>query len=86
MGVTKLTRTYHCWNDCQMGGCPGHTATLEYQSSSDALTFSDGKNGNIHMQTPELEAFLSMLVDLATSRSEIEDVVRKSLKREEGAQ
>lgn len=67
MSTTKLMQQYHCWNDCQQSGCPGHTATLEYQSVSESLHFQDGKGHEIYMQTPELEAFLAMLHKLGDS-------------------
>lgn len=54
-----------------MSGCPGHTATLEYQSVSNSLCFTDGKGQEIYMQTPELETFLCMLRSLGKSNVDI---------------
>jgi hypothetical protein len=78
MSTTRLERHYHCWNDCVQSGCPGHTATLEYQSGSDSLHFQDGRGHEIYMQTPELEAFLLMLHELGTSRVEIGNLLSKT--------
>jgi hypothetical protein len=71
MSTSELKRTYRCWNDCRMEGCPSHEATLTFQSVSDALTFDDGRGQKFHIQTPELEAFLDMLQELSTYRVEI---------------
>ena len=70
----KRERHYHCWNDCQQSGCPGHTATLDYQSVSSSLHFSDGKGQEIYMQTSELEALLSMVRELGESYPEVSGV------------
>jgi len=67
VSFTSFTCKYRCLNDCLPQGCPTHEASLEYQSVSDALSFDDGKGSKIHMQTPELEAFLCMLNSLAES-------------------
>jgi hypothetical protein len=75
MSQMRLEHRYHCWNDCLPQGCPGHTAVLRFQSVSDALHFSDGKGHDMYMQTPELEAFLSMLHILGKSYTEIESVL-----------
>ena len=75
MSTTILERQYHCWNDCSQSGCPGHIATLSFQSTSDSLYFSNGKGSDIYMQPPELEAFLAMLHELAETRMEISSVL-----------
>lgn len=75
MSTSKLERQYHCWNDCLMGGCPGHTATLSYQSTSDAFHYNDGKGQDFHGQTPEYGALLSMLFELAPRRVEVDSMI-----------
>ena len=77
MSQTRLEQKYQCWNDCLPQGCPGHTAVLQYQSISNSLRFEDGKGNAMYMQTPELEAFLSMLYTLGKSSTEIESVLRE---------
>lgn len=77
MSRTHLEHHYHCWNDCQQSGCPGHTATLEFQSVSSSLHFSDGKKQEIYLQTPELEAFLAMLRQLGESQGDISAILEK---------
>lgn len=79
MSNTKLTHQYRCWNDCVMSGCPGHTATLEYQSVSDALHFEDGKGQHLHGQTPEFGALVSMLHRLSNARVEVESMLREAV-------
>lgn len=61
MSKTHYEQPYRCWNDCVMQGCPGHIATLDYQSVSDALALGDGKGQKFYIQTPELEAIAIML-------------------------
>lgn len=82
MSTTRLERYYRCWNDCEMSGCPGHTATLQFQSVSNAFHFNDGKERDLYAQTPELEALLSMLAELANSRVEVEGIIQDSRIRE----
>lgn len=31
--------TFHCLNDCNQGGCPGHTVAASYSHTSDTLAF-----------------------------------------------
>lgn len=80
MSTSKLERDYHCWNDCDMGGCPGHTATLEFQSTSDWLGFDDGKGGKLSGNPVEFEMLLSMLKELSGWRVEISSLLRDGLK------
>lgn len=77
MSSTHLERPYHCWDDCQMSGCPGHVATLEFQSVSDYFMFKDGKGGEIGMHPVELEALLSMVKELAGWRVEAKAAIDK---------
>ncbi len=79
MATAKYEEHYTCWNDCEMSGCPGHTASIEYQSVSDALKFDDGKGQTFYIQTPELEAFAKMLRKLMY-RGEIERALKPLLK------
>lgn len=76
MSRSKLERKYHCWNDCLMSGCPGHTATLEFQSVSDAFHFNDGKGNDFYGQTPEYGTLLSMIAELAGWRIEAESMIK----------
>lgn len=59
-----------------MSGCPGHTATLEFQSASDAFHFNDGKGHDFYGQTPEYGALLSMIYELSGSRVEVESMIK----------
>jgi hypothetical protein len=84
MSRTHIERKYRCWNDCIMQGCPGHKATIDYQSVSNAISFNDGKGQELSIQTPELEAFISMINELAYSRVEIESAVSEARFTKEG--
>lgn len=78
MSSFKLERTYNCWNDCLMSGCPGHTATLEVQSTSEAFTFKDGKGQTFHAQPPEMGALISMIFEASQAQVFIESMVDAS--------
>lgn len=63
-----LEGSYRCSDDCRQSGCPGHTATLKYQSCADAYTFNlNGKE--MFFERGELEAMVSLLRDLNRSDS-----------------
>ena len=51
MSISKLEHRYRCWHDCRHAGCPSHIATLEFQSGSDVLHFTDGFGREFYMQT-----------------------------------
>lgn len=80
MSTSRLERHYHCWNDCNPAGCPGHTATLTFQSSSDAFHFSDGKGHDFYGQTPEYGALLSMLHELSSQQVEVAHMIEETFK------
>lgn len=79
MATSTLTRHYHCWDDCTPAGCPGHLAKLEYQSTSDALSFDDGKGHVLSGQLAEFEALVSMLYGLSTWRSEVSSMLERAI-------
>jgi hypothetical protein len=55
--------TYKCSDDCVISGCPGHAGKLEWQSVSDAYTFT--MNGRtLNFERGELDAMLSLLGSL----------------------
>lgn len=60
---------YRCSDDCRMEGCPGHKGILNYQSVSDAYSFS--MNGRIlHFERGELEAMIALLQSLSDERAD----------------
>jgi hypothetical protein len=84
MSTSRYQHVYKCWNDCQPSGCPSHVAYLTYQSVSNSLHFytHDGQEVEmLYMQTPELEAFLSMLYKIARSHVEIETCINNAQKQ-----
>lgn len=82
MSIIKLERHYRCYEDCLPSGCPTHTATLEFQSVSDSLHFSDGRGQEIYLHPPELEAFLSMWHEIGKGkRDKIEELIHLSIGR-----
>lgn len=78
MSKTVIKKEYRCWNDCVPQGCPGHEASIEYQSVSNSLIIKNGRGQEFFMQTPELEAFQYILRELGKSRIEIERIVDPS--------
>jgi hypothetical protein len=63
-----------------MSGCPTHVATLEFQTSVSTITFDDGRGQRITNWPTTFEAMISMLVELAGSRGEIEDLLVEGLR------
>jgi len=52
--------TYRCYNDCEMNGCPGHKATLEFQSCSNAYHFNiNGKD--LYFEQGALQALIDLI-------------------------
>ncbi len=44
MATLESKTKYHCFNDCEMSGCPSHEMKISIQTTSDALTvYRDGK-------------------------------------------
>lgn len=60
MARIDLNKTYNCYNDCQLLGCPGHNAELTIQTVSDSYTFDDGRGQAITLNPTTL----GVLVDL----------------------
>lgn len=82
MSITTLKRSYHCWDDCEMSGCPTHTASLEYESVSDSLSFDDGKGRSLQGQIAEFEVLLELLSEFASHRAEIEGMLKRAMSQE----
>lgn len=66
----KLKQQYHCYNDCSQAGCPKHTATLEFNTVTDSIIFSDGKGRSILLEPPEANALVNMLKELDGLRAD----------------
>lgn len=61
MATRIATHQYRCYNDCEMSGCPGHTATLELQTTSDAYTFDDGISNTYHFNPAILNVLYTLV-------------------------
>lgn len=55
---------YRCSDDCLQSGCPTHEGVLEYQSTSDAYKFDNGKGEIKYFERGELETFIALLKGL----------------------
>lgn len=64
MATIVKTTKYYCSNDCRQEGCPMHTATLEFQSCSNAYTFDNGKGDVYYFEEGELQALIYLLKSL----------------------
>lgn len=63
MANVERSVSYRCADDCVMSGCPGHEGRLQWQSVSDAYSFS--MNGRVlEFERGELEAMLYLLRSL----------------------
>lgn len=48
MSTSRITRAFHCSNDCRQTGCPGHLLTLAYYHSSDTVGIEcDGEDRGV---------------------------------------
>jgi hypothetical protein len=59
-----------------MSGCPGHTATLDFNSIAASFRFEDGKGHALNFHETEMIALLDMLRELAGWRVEAENILR----------
>lgn len=80
MSKVHVESEYHCWNDCQMAGCPGHTAELDMQSTSESFVFHDGKGQKFYAQAPVMGTLLSMIFQLVPTQLFIENLVGTAYK------
>lgn len=67
MSTGELSIEYRCSNDCRMEGCPGHTATLTYQSTSDAYML-DINGQELALEPGGMKALLQLVTDLSEYR------------------
>lgn len=75
MSSIHLEREYQCWNDCQMSGCPKHIATLDFQSTSNAWHFNDGKGQEFYPNDGMMHAMFQMVGELAPYRVEAQSLL-----------
>lgn len=61
----KITRAYRCMDDCLQTGCPGHTLTLEEESTSGIYSLTDSRTEDFQDQplfdTRGLEALTGIM-------------------------
>ena len=70
MSVIKMTKKYHCYNDCSQVGCPGHEFKIEFQSATDYVTIDDGKGKITGFEPPELNCLVNLLKELDGLRAD----------------
>ena len=68
MGTVILKEKYRCFDDCRQKGCPGHEATLQFQTVSNTYTFENGKGEKYSFEQGELETLVSLLKQLSECR------------------
>ena len=70
MANVRLSKKYHCFDDCRQSGCPEHEAILEFQSVSNAYHFINGKGKEHYFEQGELEAMIELLKQLQERRAD----------------
>lgn len=57
------TQRYRCFNDCQMGGCPGHTLALHYYGVADTYTITSDEHEILCTNENVIEALMKLWCD-----------------------
>jgi len=70
MGQLKQTENYHCDNDCEQSGCPGHTAILEFNSVANIYHFNDGNGQEIYLDMATADVMIKMFKFYSESRAD----------------
>jgi hypothetical protein len=63
MANCKRELKYRCWNDCAISGCPGHEATLIFQSCSNSFYFNIGGK-EVYLDPNEFQAMIDLTKSL----------------------
>jgi len=60
MSECKRELIYHCFDDCEQGGCPSHKATVNFRSSINTYQFNiDGKE--IYLEDAEMQVMVDLI-------------------------
>ena len=70
MGQLTATREYRCDNDCERSGCPGHTATLKFNSIANIYQFDDGNGQTLLLDLSLAEAMIDMFRHYSETRAD----------------
>lgn len=70
MGQITNQVDYRCDDDCVQSGCPGHIATLTFNSISNIYHFNNGKDIDIYLDKNQIEAFVKMLKMFSDTRAD----------------
>lgn len=70
MAHLKIERQYNCDNGCEMSGCPGHTATLEFISSANVYIFNDGNGQKICLDIATATVMIEMFKHYSETRKD----------------
>jgi len=71
MGQMTIKQEYHCYNDCEQGGCPKHKMEVGYNSVSDDIEVHFN-NRDYYFNPTTLELFLKLLKSF--KRVEIDEI------------
>ena len=76
MGTLTREIIYKCDNDCEWGGCKGHTAQLKMQTTADVLEFKFHKEDveGVWFDISSLEAFLKLVKEMSEARTEVPQI------------
>lgn len=64
MSRTRRSQAFHCTNDCQMTGCPGHMLEVIWEHTSDTIAINI--DGNCRWVCDD--AKLSTIMDIVTAQ------------------
>lgn len=70
MGQLKTTRIYRCDNDCERAGCPGHIATLEFNSIANIYRFDNGQGEVMWFDLELAKAMIDMFKEYSNTRAD----------------
>jgi hypothetical protein len=65
-----------------MSGCPGHTATLDLQTTSNAWHFTDGQGNDFYPDDGALHAIFQMIGEVSTYRIEARTLLDDALREQ----
>lgn len=64
MSIVQRELKYHCSDDCRQSGCPGHKATIEFQSVTNSYIFDNGRDGQYFLPQEDMEALIGLMKKL----------------------
>lgn len=70
MGITKCVQEYHCDSGCEIDGCPGHTATLEFNSTANVYHLDMGDGKDLWLDNSSAQAIIDLFTFFSDTRAD----------------